>query len=71
MTRKDYEKFAAMFRKHASKINENSIKSYIGTEQLSEILANQLAAIILDTSNIFAEDNRNFNKTKFLGAIKG
>jgi len=61
MTKKDYEKFAAMLREYNPYDEEYSITS-------SKVLKHHVD-IIMAVASIFAEDNRNFDQQKFINAI--
>ena len=61
MTKKDYEKFAAMLRELNPYDEEKPITS-------SKLLEHH-TSIILAVAAIFAEDNRNFDQQKFINAI--
>ena len=61
MTKKDYEKFAAMLRELNPYDEEYSITS-------SKVLKHHVD-IIMGVAAIFAEDNRNFDQQKFINAI--
>lgn len=65
MTRKDYEKFAKLLRE------TNPALQYMPTLNVlaKDALIRQHAILIEGIAAIFAEDNVNFKKQKFINAI--
>lgn len=67
MTKKDYEKFAAMLRAATPRPSTfHHLDGHVFTEQM-KYHANMVQSI----ASIFANDNPNFNKQKFINAVIG